>query len=139
MRKLDVFVVPTARPQTGGEIPVATLGFLEAFHRRQISYCYWKSSRRLASVLAGDGDLDLLIAREDQPRAEAILLDNGFKRFPSVANRDHPSIASFLGYDEPTDRLVHVHAQFRLMLGEHLLKNYCLPWEKLVLARAVHH
>src|SRR6266536_5798855 len=41
------------------------------FHGQAVSYCYWKSSKRIQSVLAGEGDLDLLIARHDQHRAQA--------------------------------------------------------------------
>jgi len=112
---------------------------LMEFHRYDISYCYWKSSRRIESVLAGEGDLDLLVARHDQHRAEIVLLAQGFKLFPTVANRDHPSILSFLGYDETSGRLVHVHLHFHLVVGEPLLRNYRLPWEDVVLTRAALH
>jgi hypothetical protein len=63
------------------------LTVLDDFRGQAVSYCYWKSSRRIQSVLAGEGDLDLLIGRNDQHRAEAILLGRGLKRFPSVAMR----------------------------------------------------
>jgi hypothetical protein len=109
------------------------------FRRQTISYCYWKSSKRIQSVLAGEGDLDLLIARHDQHRAEAILLERGFKRFPSVAMRDHPAVLSYLGHDEPSGRLVHLHLHFRLVVGERLHKNYRIPWENEILARAISH
>jgi hypothetical protein len=109
------------------------------FRRQAISYCYWKSSKRIQSVLAGDGDLDLLVARHAQHRAEAILLERGLKRFPSVAMRDHPAILSYLGYDEPSGRLIHLHLHFSLIVGERLHKNYRIPWETDILARAVPH
>ena len=73
------------------------LTVLSDLHRQAISYCYWKSSKRIESVLAGEGDLDLLVARHDQHRAQAILLGRGLKLFPSVAMRDHPAILSYLG------------------------------------------
>ena len=120
-----------------------TLSVLEAalaeFHRHNIPYCYWKSSRRIHSVLCGEADLDLLVGRQNQHRAEMLLLAEGFKLFPTVANRDHPSILSFLGHDEASGRLVHIHLHFRLIVGERLLRNYRLPWEEVVLARAVPH
>jgi hypothetical protein len=112
---------------------------LSGFHRQEISYCYWKSSKRIQSVLAGEADLDLLVARDDQHRAQAILLERGFKLFPSVAMRDHPSILSYLGYDEPSGRLIHIHLHLRLIVGERLHKNYRIPWETEILARAVPH
>ena len=126
---------------SGTESPIVhlLLMVLGDFHRKNISYCYWKSSRRVDAVLAGEADLDLLIAREDQHRAEGILLEQGLKLFPSVANRDHPAILSFLGYDEPSGQIIHLHLHFRLIVGERLLKNYRLPWEETILARAILH
>jgi hypothetical protein len=115
------------------------LAVLDDFHRQAVTYCYWKSGCRLEAVLAGDADLDLLIARHDQHRAQAILLGRGFKLFPSVATRDHPAILSYLGYDEPSGRLTHLHLHFRLIVGERLHKNYRVPWETSVLARAIVH
>ncbi len=112
---------------------------LNDFHRQNISYCYWKSSRRVNRGLTGEGDLDLLIAKEDQHRAQAILLERGLKLFPCVAYRDHPAILSFLGYDEPSGRIVHLHLHFRLVAGNSLLKNYRLPWEEAILARTIVH
>ena len=115
------------------------LMILSDFRRQAIRYCYWKSSHRVRSVLAGEGDLDLLIAQHDQHRAQAILLSRGYKRFPSVSMRDHPAIESYLGYDEPSGRLVHLHLHYHIVTGERLLKNYRIPWETEILARAIPH
>ncbi len=115
------------------------LALLEGFHGDDIGYCYWKSGRRVEAALSGESDLDLLVARSDLHRAHAVLLATGFKEFPCVAHRDHPAITSFLGYDEPTGQIVHVHVHFRLVVGEKLLKLYRLAWEDTLLARAVPH
>ena len=112
---------------------------LGEFHRQSVSYCYWKSSRRLPAALAGESDLDLLISRSDQHRAQAILLECGLKLFPDVANRLDPAVSSYLGFDEASGRLVHLHLHFRLVLGEPLLKIYRLPWEDTLLDRAQMH
>ena len=112
---------------------------LTEFLRHDISYCYWKSRRRIHSALTGEADLDLLVKREDQHRAEMILLAQGFKLFTTVANRDHPSVLSFLGLDRVSGRLVHIHLHLRLIVGERLLRNYRLPWEEEVLRRTFLH
>jgi hypothetical protein len=123
------------------EVPVLPLllAVLNEFNSQKISYCYWKSSQRVHLALSGEGDLDLLIAREDQHRAQSLLLQQGLKLFPCVPARDHPSTSSFLGYDEPSGRLVHLHLHFRLIVGEPLLKNYRIPWEDEILARSIRH
>jgi len=115
------------------------LATLSDFNQQNLYYCYWKSSRRVCAALSGETDLDLLIARTEQHRAQAILLGRGLKLFPSVAHRDDPAMSSYLGYDEPSGRIVHFHLHFRLMAGDSLLKNYRLPWEEQILARAVVH
>jgi hypothetical protein len=104
-----------------------------------IAYCYWKSRRRIAAVLGGESDLDLLVARSDQYRMQAILIGCGFKAFPSTPPMADPATVSYIGYDEPSGRLTHVHVHMRLMVGAKLLANYRLPWETRLLARAVLH
>jgi len=120
-------------------MPSGLAEVLDEFHRQQISYCYWKSSRRLPAVFAGEGDIDLLVARADQHRVQVILAERDFKLFPSVADRDHPATLSFLGYDERSGQLIHLHLHFRLIVGERLLKNYRIPWEEVLLTRAILH
>lgn len=124
----------------GDAAPVKLLQtLLSAFRIEDISYCYWKSNRRLQAVLSGEADLDLLVAKLDQHRVGRVLIDCGFKLFPAVAFRDHPAVLSFLGYDEPSGRIIHVHLHARLVTGERLLRNYRLPWEAAILASAVLH
>jgi hypothetical protein len=129
----------TTRLGAGSPILPLILLSLSDFDREGVSYCYWKSSRRVQTVLTGGADLDLLIGRQHQHRAERLLLEQGYKLFPSVAGRDHPAVSSFLGYDEPSGLIIHLHLHFRLVVGEKLLKNYRLPWEEEILARAVFH
>lgn len=112
---------------------------LDEFRRQELAYCHWRSRRRLPLALAGGSDLDLLIAREQQHRARAILLGQGFKHFPELPHRDHPALSSWLGYDEASGRIVHLHLHFRLVLGTPLFKNYRLPWEDTILRRAEWH
>jgi hypothetical protein len=134
------YSIDTTRRSSGEHaIPPALMEVLHEFHLQQVSYCYWKSSRRLDAILSGEGDVDLLVGRNDQHRVQAILLDRDFKAFPSVGDRDHPAVSSFLGYDERGGQLIHIHLHFRLIVGEKLLKNYRIPWEEAVLNRALAH
>ncbi len=112
---------------------------LRSLQSAGVRCCYWKSTRRLAAVLAGDADLDLLIARADQHAARQVLAASGLKAFPAATGRVHPALESFLGYDAHSGRIVHVHAHFRLVLGARLLKNYQPPLESEILAHAVSH
>ncbi len=133
----DIGMVRRSRAEDA--MPPGLVEVLNEFHRQQVSYCYWKSSRRLRAVFAGEGDVDLLVARNDQHRVQAILLERDFKLFPSVADRDHPATLTFLGYDERSGQLIHIHLHFRLIVGESLLRNYRIPWEEVLLTRAILH
>jgi hypothetical protein len=128
-----------ARLPTGIALSSLLAGLLRECRRQEICYCYWKSSRRIPAALTGAGDIDLIVGQEDLHRIEEILLEQGFKRFASVSHRGHPSISSFIGYDDAADQLFHVHLHARLIIGEPLLKNYRIPWEGRLLARAIFH
>ena len=112
---------------------------LESLRQHEVGWCYFKSSRRIGAALAGETDLDLLVAPVDHARLQQVLLDCGFKPFPAAAGRVDPSIASFLGFDETIGKLLHVHLHFRLVLGSALLKNYQLPWTGQILSAAETH
>jgi len=131
----ELTVLPQSECQA--DSPFAVL--LASFHQTGITYCYWRSSRRVEVALAGDSDLDLLVAKEDQYRAWQNLLQSGFKYFSAVAHRNHPAIYSFLGYDEQSGRIVHVHLHVRLVIGGALLKTHRIHWEDVILARTVWH
>src|ERR1700750_1956704 len=111
MMKQDVPYEAEVLGRADGENAILPLllSVLNDLHRHDVSYCHWKSSRRVSRGLTGEGDLDLLVAAAHQHRVQAILLERGFKQFPSVACRDHPAIQSFLGYDELSGRIVHLH------------------------------
>lgn len=128
-----------AASEQQSSIADSLLAMLNAFRRHDIRYCYWKSSRRIEAVLAGVSDADLLVARDQQHEAYRLLLECGFKLFPATAGRFEPSIVSFLGHDDASGRLIHVHLHLGLMAGGKLHKNYRLPWEAAVLDQAVWH
>jgi thymidylate kinase len=126
-------------PDASVKIPALIRRLIEECERSRISYCYWRSGRRLVAALTGESDLDLLIDLRHQHLFSEKMLGLGFKAFPSIHGLDHPSVQNYLGYDEEDGRIFHVHAHFRLVLGSPLLKNYCLPWEAEILARAAPH
>src|SRR5580704_13518795 len=126
-----------AASEQQSSIADSLLAMLNAFRGHDIRYCYWKSSRRIEAVLAGVSDVDLLVARDQQHEAYRLLLECGFKLFPATAGRFEPSIVSFLGHDDASGRLIHVHLHLGLMAGGKLHKNYRLPWEAAVLDHAV--
>ncbi|HET6624794.1 MAG TPA: hypothetical protein VFG63_00255 [Nocardioidaceae bacterium] len=105
-----------------------------ALEAEGVVYSHWKSNEALARSMTGDNDLDLLVARPDQGRFLEVLARLGFKAAALPAVREVPAVVHYYGLDKASGRLVHVHAHFRLVLGEDTTKNFWLPIERAYLA-----
>jgi thymidylate kinase len=92
-----------------------------------IRYCHWKSNVAIDRTLSGDNDIDLLVDPDQVREFTEVLSKVGFVRVRS--GHDVPGIESFYGFDSDSDRLVHVHAHYKLVLGDDRTKNYRLPIE----------
>jgi hypothetical protein len=128
-------ILAAQAPEAGVSSVFAQL--IDGFARARVAWCYWKSSRRAAAALAGETDLDILVARDSQHQARRVLLECGFRHFAAVANRADPSIECYLSHDENSGQLAHVDLHMRLTLGGALLKTHRLPWEDSLIRRAV--
>jgi thymidylate kinase len=112
----------------------AVAALLRQLHENAIQYCHWKSNEHLAASLAGETDLDILVSRENVQDLARVLAASGFKRCLTARFRDYPAIESYLGLDEETGRLIHLHLHYQLTVGERYLKGYRLPWEHHMLS-----
>jgi thymidylate kinase len=126
MRERSSNILPTEPPAAHA------LGLLtSALDRGGVRYCHWKSNAWLSEPLRAESDLDLLVARADATRFQTVLGSLGYK--PCVADGS-PSICHYYGLDEPSGRLVHVHAYYRILTGGAVLKNHRLPLEEMLLS-----
>lgn len=112
------------------------LRLIESFARARVAWCYWKSARRAAAALAGETDLDILVAPASQHDARRVLLECGFRLFAPVADRADPCIECYLNHDEASGQIAHVDLHTRLTLGGALFKTHRLPWEDSLIRRA---
>lgn len=106
---------------------------VDALQTRHARYCHWKSNEHLNAAVSGDTDLDVLFEEEARPRVLEALAEAGFRRGRAVWYRRYPFIEDYLAIDAATGKLVHVHAHFRLLVGEESVKSYHLPWERELL------
>ncbi|MFC5269488.1 hypothetical protein [Adhaeribacter terreus] len=117
--------------------PVATLtlikNLLAAWHENDINYCHWKSNEHLAASMTGDTDLDVLFDADQKEKTIETLHALGFKRFHSISQKEYKDIEDFLGLDLESGKVIHVHAHFRLTMGEMYLKGYQLNFENKIL------
>jgi thymidylate kinase len=104
----------------------------------RVQYCHWKSNEALDRSYSGDNDLDLLVARSDHDRFLEVLARLGFKAAALPPAREVPSVVHYYGLDVRSGRWVHVHAHFRLVLGDDTTKNFWLPIEGAYLTSCSH-
>ncbi|MGH9867885.1 MAG: hypothetical protein ACREAA_06955 [Candidatus Polarisedimenticolia bacterium] len=107
---------------------------LDALDREGIRYCHWKSNEHLFEGMVGMTDLDVLFDRAGTHVLDRIFGEAGFKRLLATPMRTHPGLEDYVGFDEATGSLVHLHVHHLLRMGEKNSKGYWLPWEELFLA-----
>jgi thymidylate kinase len=103
----------------------------DALEAEPVSYCHWKSNAFLDRSRSGENDLDLLVRRSDFDAFSAVMDRLGFKR--ATNPRPLPAIEDYYGHEPASDRLVHVHAHYQLIVGDDLTKNYRIPLEAVFL------
>lgn len=108
-----------------------------ALQAEGISYCHWKSNNALDRSASGDNDLDLLVSRDDAARFIGILGRLAFKHAEASTEKQLPGVVDYFGYDEATEKLIHVHAHYQLVLGHDMTKNYRLPIERPYIESAI--
>jgi thymidylate kinase len=100
----------------------------DALEAERVSYCHWKSNAMLDRSRTGANDLDLLIRRSDLDEFSRVMHELGFKQ-ATRRSRSLPAIQDYYGHEPTSDRLVHVHAHYQLIVGDDLTKNYRIPLE----------
>ena len=110
---------------------------LEAMHKRELLYCHWKSNEHLGASMTGDTDLDILFDYRQKEAAYLVFQDLGFRRFDAIPQKQYKDIEDFIGLDLPSGRIVHLHAHFKLTMGETYLKGYQLEIESKILESRV--
>jgi thymidylate kinase len=105
---------------------------IDRLNTEGIVYCSWKSNEHIEEGLSGATDVDILVEKQSAVHVNRILDEVGYKRFTSTPYRSYPSIVDFLGFDESTGSLVHLHLHYELRIGEKHLKGFHMPWEKTV-------
>jgi hypothetical protein len=104
----------------------------------EIGYCHWKSNQHLEASMTGATDVDVLFDRRHAQRLTRLLTENArFKRFVVKPGRGYPGIEDYVGFDEASGKLTHLHVHYQLTLGEKFLKGHRLPFEDLYLSTRV--
>ncbi len=107
---------------------------LNKLDENKIMYCHWKSNEHLEAALNGNTDLDILFLPEQRRKIDVILNECGLKRFRSVELMQYQSIEDYIGFDQETACIWHLHLHYRMTLGEKHLKGYTItPWTNYII------
>jgi thymidylate kinase len=126
---------PEAEAWASGSVPATghplqlSLRLGRQLEEAGIPYCHWKSNTAIERSISGENDIDLLVEAAQARRFTELLSGLGFVRAYQPDN-EIPGIESFYGFDAEADRLVHVHAHYKLVVGDDRTKNYRLPMER---------
>jgi hypothetical protein len=136
----DSSVQPLAtEPASGGtgvaQAPGIMTRLLDQLNGREIVYCRWQGNEQPPAGTAAPQGLDILVERQDSMRAAAILAEAGFKRVVAATLYPDPSGEHhYLALEEDSGGIVRLHLRFNLAIGDERLREYRLPWERLVLS-----
>ena len=82
--------------------------FFDHLTQENLRYCHWKSNEHLPEALAGETDLDLLVAPEERDRFGQVLTSLDFKRICSPPEKCYPGMEDYLGFDAESGGLAHL-------------------------------
>lgn len=105
-----------------------SIELFDAWNKNSLLYIHWKSNEHLMEGLDGKTDLDVLLSLADKDRGYSLLNDIGFLRFNSQYGSRYPNVEDWLGFDEETGQMLHLHLHYALMTGHTGMKEYELPW-----------
>ncbi len=111
--------------------PLALLA--QAFAAERIRYCRWKSHLDLSRVLSGQGDLDLLVDRNDVDALLRVAEQLGFKQVKSCFEPANAHERHLYGLDPATGTLLHLHVHSSLFGKDHAFAALVPSLEELVL------
>lgn len=97
-----------------------------------INYCHWKSNEHLYDGLIGETDLDVLADSKQYFQIVQILTKNNFKRYETHSPFKYSFIEDYLGFDDNTGKMIHIHLHFKLILGKKFVKEIHFPIEKYI-------
>lgn len=106
---------------------------------KNVEYCHWKSNQHFSKALQGIDDLDILINRNNTNELLIILSKLNFKHFYTPAARTYVGIEDWMGFDEDTGKIIHLHLHYNLVVGEKHLKGFHLPFEFDILSNRVYN
>ncbi len=102
-----------------------------------VRYCHWKSNEHLMEGLDGETDLDVYVYPSDREMAESLLTKCHYLECKTQEAHRYPNVCEWIGFDNTTGRLIHVHLHYQIITGTKFCKEYVFPIDDLIIATRV--
>lgn len=106
----------------------------DQWNENDIRYCHWKSNEHLMEGLDGKTDLDIYVAQHDKELAESLLRQCRFIECRTQKYHQYPNVFEWIGFDEVTGKLVHVHLHYQIITGTKFCKEFVFPIEDTIIS-----
>lgn len=93
-----------------------------------VYYCHWKSNEHLEEGLNGETDLDVLVSAKDKEIVMGIFKNLKFLKCKPQYGGRYDNVDDWIGFDEETGKLIHIHLHYQIITGSEGMKEYSLPW-----------
>lgn len=103
------------------------------FNANYVVYCNWKGTSKIEEGVDGVGDIDILMSPKSKELAESLLEKTGYVKVQTQWVCRFKDIYDWIGFDEDTGKLTHVHLHYRMIAGHTYTMEYTLPWADDVL------
>ena len=109
------------------------------FDKKNILYLSFKSNINLKKNFEGKADFDILVDKNKIDEIETLIIKNNGKRFNPYNYGRYPGVDNWLIYDEKSGIIYHLHLHYQLATGKMLLKEYVIPWEKILFSTRIYN
>jgi thymidylate kinase len=97
-----------------------------------LTLAHWKSNNRLHLSVTGRDDLDMSIPPEQERALTQLMREFGFVAFDSRPWQRFAGGSDWLGLEEESGTLLHVHLHTRLLTGADGVMEQELPWLEMM-------
>lgn len=103
------------------------------FDDADISYCHWKSNEHLEEGMNGITDLDVLADYKKKKECQQFLHNLRLLKVKAPLGNSYRHVDDWIGMDEKTGEMIHLHLHYRIVTGKQYRKEYVLPWSGMAL------
>ncbi len=97
---------------------------LDALWDSPIRWLLWKGNNHAEDGFCGDGDIDMLVHRDDRDAVHTLLRRLDWIHPQTQAVSRHPEIEDWIGFDRQTGILLHLHLHFQMVFGRAYVNEY---------------